>query len=631
MQSNSETLFECISRLGFGDLVFSPVGELSTCDLALRTACFHAFVKRVSVSESLIENWREWQLKMAEYARHGQNTPRDLYLVLLADQNNQTITLEDIDRISRDTLFCRKLVYLDNGTEYQSVVDAWPFLSISPGAVASSRALVTVLDGFKNSGYDPDVLDIFTKWISGQQGRVKLLNFPLPPAIPKLDFATYARDLPATDEPRHRLGLLSIKDFRGIRNMEIDLSADLVLIHGRNGTGKTSLFDALEWVFLGGVEHLSDVTIDGDQTNPFVNIFSDDGTAHVSLQLVSTDGVSTLERSIGIKHNEALRYKNRSFGDDRNALIEVLGDQARDLNIGSLRDLVRSSNFLAQATLKRFFSKTPGERYAAVSHLLGTQDYEKFLKKLSGIRFEFAKERSANLLIEKELRASLEAKQADLERLNKQLLNSPAGAQLDNRLKRVLERIVVLLKASHSEVATISINEPYLFEEILAFLDVSAEWRRVSEASLEARLQNLALIETSDQQLREQEHQAAALRSDVTQIESQSTSVATELQRLEKDRRSNEEAIVEVNGILHAMSSMATLLQRLASTVEAKRNNSAGSSQQLTSKYCPHQAGRRQAQRERADRPTLDTHSSTRATLSAERELYINIFESFQN
>ncbi len=620
MQSNGETLFECISRLGFGDLIFSPAGELSTCDLALRTACFQAFVKRVSVSESLIDSWRDWQLKIAEYARQGQNTPRDLYLVLLADQNNQTITLEDIDRISRDTLFCRKLVYLDNGTEYQSVVETWPFLSISPSAVASSRALVTVLDGFKNSGYDSDVLDIFTKWISGQQGRLKLLSSPLPPAIPELDFATYARDLPATEEPRHRLGLLSIKDFRGIRRMEIDLSADLVLIHGRNGTGKTSLFDALEWVFLGEVEHLSDVPNDGDQRIPFVNIFSDDGAAHVSLQLLSPEGTTTLERSIGLKQNQALRYRNRSFGDDRTALIEVLGDQARDLNVGSLRDLVRSTSFLAQATLRRFFSKTPGERYAAVSHLLGTQDYEKFLKKLSGIRSEFSKERSANLLIEEELQASLTAKRADLERLNNQLVNSPAGAELDTRLKRVLERIVLLLKASHSEIATISINEPYLFEEIQAFLDVSGEWRRVSETSLQARLQNLASIETSAQQLQEQEHQAAALRSDITQIESQSGKVATDLQRLEKDRRSNEEAIAEANGALQAMSSIVTLLQRLAITVEREqqlRQVVAVADQQVAALI--KQEEDKRSEREQIQ-PGLDAHSSTRATLSTESE-----------
>ena len=44
--------------------------------------------------------------------------------------------------------------------------------------------------------------------------------------------------------------------FRGFRNVEhaIDLSGDLVVIDGRNSSGKTSLAEALEWVLTGQIE-----------------------------------------------------------------------------------------------------------------------------------------------------------------------------------------------------------------------------------------------------------------------------------------------------------------------------------------------------------------------------------------
>jgi ABC-type uncharacterized transport system ATPase subunit len=50
---------------------------------------------------------------------------------------------------------------------------------------------------------------------------------------------------------------VSIRNFRGIRKLDLDFDCDLVAIYGRNGTGKTSIIDAIEWNLLGEVERLS--------------------------------------------------------------------------------------------------------------------------------------------------------------------------------------------------------------------------------------------------------------------------------------------------------------------------------------------------------------------------------------
>jgi S1-C subfamily serine protease len=80
--------------------------------------------------------------------------------------------------------------------------------------------------------------------------------------------------------------------------MEIDLSADLILIHGRNGTGKTSVFNALEWGLLGEVEHIDDTSSEGDNRPPFINLFSTDGVAAVNLKLESA-GIGERVYAIG--------------------------------------------------------------------------------------------------------------------------------------------------------------------------------------------------------------------------------------------------------------------------------------------------------------------------------------------
>ena len=57
---------------------------------------------------------------------------------------------------------------------------------------------------------------------------------------------------------------LSIKDFRGYGKFHLELPAYpcVVLLSGPNGLGKTSLFEALEWVLTGSVKRL-DMLSDG--------------------------------------------------------------------------------------------------------------------------------------------------------------------------------------------------------------------------------------------------------------------------------------------------------------------------------------------------------------------------------
>lgn len=55
------------------------------------------------------------------------------------------------------------------------------------------------------------------------------------------------------------LDSLKVHAFRGIKNeLPLDLRARLTLIHAPNGIGKTSLCDALEWLFTGEVERLKE-------------------------------------------------------------------------------------------------------------------------------------------------------------------------------------------------------------------------------------------------------------------------------------------------------------------------------------------------------------------------------------
>jgi DNA repair exonuclease SbcCD ATPase subunit len=465
--------------------------------------------------------------------------------------------------VSNDPLVCRKLVSVVEADSYRSAIETWPFLTFAGATTAPPTALVSVIDGFKSAGYDPEVIDTFSKWISAPNARLILRESEPPQQLPQSRLEHHARRVIPPVELPHRLGRLQIKDFRGIRKLEIDLSADLTVVHGRNGTGKTSLFDCLEWALLGEVEHLGAKIIEGDSRSPYVNLFSEDGSAQVNLQLDTSQGSVTLMRSIGLEGSDLVEYNGRTFTDNRPALIEILGEQARDLSIDSLRELVRSSNFLAQATLRRFFSKKPGERYAAVSHLLGTHDYSKFLNKLNEVIRHFEKHLVTTAKDVALLDEELSAKRSDFQRLTSQMVNSPEGLELDARLQDTVQLIAAYLADFKSEISRIPVTQPFLFEEVKAFLEVAEQWHDVTKAALEKRQRDLAFLEQSRIVLDQQEQQSKVLRGELLSVDARIQTLKTEFQNEELRRRTLDAEIVTFRSELRSATEANVSLQTL--------------------------------------------------------------------
>ncbi len=83
-----------------------------------------------------------------------------------------------------------------------------------------------------------------------------------------------------------RLKFLTVEDFRSIRGpVAVSLDAPVVLIHGPNGTGKTSLLSAIELALTGAVPSLA--RFDDEYLAHLPHKLSNDGKAHIGLQAES--------------------------------------------------------------------------------------------------------------------------------------------------------------------------------------------------------------------------------------------------------------------------------------------------------------------------------------------------------
>ena len=88
-----------------------------------------------------------------------------------------------------------------------------------------------------------------------------------------------------------RLQSAVIEGFRGFVNrVEIDLAADVIIIHGLNGVGKTSLLDAVLWALTGRIDRFAGK---GDP----VSLYAREGIARVELTLVEAGRVVIITRA----------------------------------------------------------------------------------------------------------------------------------------------------------------------------------------------------------------------------------------------------------------------------------------------------------------------------------------------
>jgi DNA repair exonuclease SbcCD ATPase subunit len=165
---------------------------------------------------------------------------------------------------------------------------------------------------------------------------------------------------------------LEVEGFRGFAERQrLDLGASVVILSGPNGTGKTSFFDAIQWLLLGTLERLEPWRLRRNAEH-VVNQYraAGGGLATVTASIRLAETTVELRRS-GRYDDSQLEWRANGetlYEDDaRRALADALTPEGRM----TLQRSLLSSGLLQQDVIRDVLEDKPAQRYDQLSAMLG--------------------------------------------------------------------------------------------------------------------------------------------------------------------------------------------------------------------------------------------------------------------
>ncbi len=169
--------------------------------------------------------------------------------------------------------------------------------------------------------------------------------------------------------PAIRLVAIAIENFRGFANLQtLPLDADVVLVSGGNGTGKTSLTDAISWVLTGALPGFADRLRGERKGEDYVASRYGNGPARVELTIDVGEQRVAIERR-GDSGSSELRIRPATEGPGRASaeLAELFGFDDPD----ALATGVHSWGVLRQDAMRATLDEGSEQLHVRLREILG--------------------------------------------------------------------------------------------------------------------------------------------------------------------------------------------------------------------------------------------------------------------
>ena len=418
---------------------------------------YHSIIGFIHIEDN-IDNWKELEGLFIniceEYHKKNSNAYIEPYLIFLIDESNYMKNLETIVIIEKDEFYCRKFVHKFNIDNIDKLIAKLPFgdslFDIKRDNFLPASKIL------QNYGIEKELIQkLESKKLVNQEELLNLFS------MSKL----------RSNEEKYVFNENRIENYVSIKSMEIEefriygenqkfnLDADLIVLYGSNGLGKTSFFDAFEYGVTGNINRL----VAGKDT--FKNFSSSKNTIpKVKLEfLVNSSDILYIERELKDLKAESgkIKFNNVEHTMHIKTLFNLLTQKNITLNKPELIKLFRATHLSNQdeseLTIKALNSSSSLSNNL-LSKMISFEDYINFESNLEKL-MDLCKDKSKKIIIEKE---DLEDKvKSILKKLseNKEILNNKENS---TTLKLFEQDLLARTKKYFNKKESIQLNEELL-------------------------------------------------------------------------------------------------------------------------------------------------------------------------
>ena len=291
--------------------------------------------------------------------------------------------------VEADRYFCRKFV-VRLGGELDKSFERLPFLPLSIGA-RRSRMPVPAQTYMRTLGI-PATLARYLA-VPHQRGASGIVEECLAgrsgwrPRLTKRARVEAPEAGSAPELERVRLHSLALRGFRAYRKpQEFDLSGDVTVLHGPNGYGKTSLFDAVDFAATGGVGRLRLPVGSGRFSRALAHLDCGPDDSSVALRIQAGGRLRELRRHVA--SNAQARLDGKEL-DRKSVLREITGGGLKRTDrVEHVVRLFRTSHLFSQEhqELAEGLKEKSALRSDDVSRMLALEDYTSSAAKAEEVR-----------------------------------------------------------------------------------------------------------------------------------------------------------------------------------------------------------------------------------------------------
>ncbi|UPG83892.1 AAA family ATPase [Luteibacter aegosomatis] len=172
---------------------------------------------------------------------------------------------------------------------------------------------------------------------------------------------------------------IRLSQFRSFAELNIDLPAEpsVLIVHGSNGLGKSSLFDALEWTLTDRIDHFRNVN-GVKRVGKYLCRWRNGDGGPTSATMTFSDGGS-IERMLSSA--EATQSTRGGNIEDIGAFLKA---PTWGHTIQSLEHYLLLTHFLGQSTLSRLTHRTAAERFEMLKEAAQSREIEELAIVLHG-------------------------------------------------------------------------------------------------------------------------------------------------------------------------------------------------------------------------------------------------------